>query len=166
MPHDVRCIANLILDVAQAEDQLVTNLAINKLIYFTHADYLVAKGEPLVDAKIEAWKYGPVIREVYREFSKYGDRPIASRAGKINPKTGEREALQTKMKHNEKHFIIELFKPMLKMSAFQLMEISHEAGGPWDYVYNLHGEVNAGMEITNELIIQFHNKKGRPTNAQ
>lgn len=68
MSRDVRSIANFVLDLAEVQGVGVSNLSINKIVYFLHANFLAKFDEPLVSAKIEAWDYGPVFRELYREF--------------------------------------------------------------------------------------------------
>ena len=47
---DVRAIANLVLDRADEQNLAVTNMALNKVVYFVHCDYLLERGEPLVGA--------------------------------------------------------------------------------------------------------------------
>ena len=48
----------------------ITNLVLNKLVYFAQVESLRATGKPLFEDKIEAWSYGPVERNVYFTFQK------------------------------------------------------------------------------------------------
>jgi len=41
MPHDVRSIANFVLEVADKQKVQVTNMALNKIVYFLYVDYLL-----------------------------------------------------------------------------------------------------------------------------
>jgi len=86
---DVRAIANLVLERADALHIDVSNMALNKIVYFVHCDHLVERHAPLVSAKIEAWKHGPVFREIYHEFKSWDDSPIKGRATRVDPNTGE-----------------------------------------------------------------------------
>src|SRR5215831_13704170 len=95
MAHDVRGIANFVLDIADESSRGVSNLSINKIVYFLHAYFLARFGRPLVSAKIEAWDYGPVFRELFREFRSFADKPIKGRAYRIDAKTGEREICES-----------------------------------------------------------------------
>lgn len=52
--HDVRAVANAVLQLAWSQGHEVTNLALNKIVYFLHAGHLHKFGKPLVSAKIEA----------------------------------------------------------------------------------------------------------------
>ena len=44
MAHDVRSIANAVLTIAQDIDVEVSNLSLNKILYFLHAGYLHEHG--------------------------------------------------------------------------------------------------------------------------
>jgi uncharacterized phage-associated protein len=47
-----------------------------KLVYYCHAWMLGVYSRPLVRQPIEAWRYGPVVRELYRSIREYGGDPI------------------------------------------------------------------------------------------
>ncbi len=42
------------------EDTDVSNLRVQKLLYYAQGHYLAAKGIPLFDEAIQAWSHGPV----------------------------------------------------------------------------------------------------------
>ncbi|MDR2008578.1 MAG: DUF4065 domain-containing protein [Alphaproteobacteria bacterium] len=68
-----------LLDVANyiiARCEGITNTKLQKLVYYSHAHFLITGGEPLIDSYFEAWVYGPVISDLHREFSKYSYKPI------------------------------------------------------------------------------------------
>ena len=44
----------------------ITNLVLNKLVYFAQVEFLRETGKPLFEDKIEAWSYGLVERPVCR----------------------------------------------------------------------------------------------------
>ncbi|MDQ0999777.1 putative phage-associated protein [Neobacillus niacini] len=51
----------------------LTNLKIQKLLYYAFGMHRVmTNGENLFNENVSAWKYGPVIKEVYDAFKKYG----------------------------------------------------------------------------------------------
>ncbi|MDB5679629.1 MAG: gepA [Sphingomonas bacterium] len=153
---DVRAIANVILDRAHAQGIEVTNMALNKIAYFVHCDYMVEKGEPLVGAKIEAWQHGPVFREIYHEFKRWADAPIRSRAKKVDPHSGNVEIAKVTFGKEEGGYIDGLIDRYIHFSAGQLRAISHTKGGPWHIVWGHDGQSNPGMKITNELIVEHY----------
>jgi len=88
MNFDVRAVANFVLDVTTRRGRSITNMHINRIVYFLHADFLVKFNEPLVSARIEAWEHGPVFRELYSEFKKFDDQAITTRAVALDRVTG------------------------------------------------------------------------------
>jgi uncharacterized phage-associated protein len=161
MPYDVRSVANLVLDFAEQLRAEVSNITINKIVFFLHAWYLAKTGKPLVSAKIEAWDYGPVFRELYWEFKVFGKEPITSRAMRRNPQTAEKEVSVDHIAPDDLNFLRPLLERYVQMPAGKLVELSHVKGGPWDQVYNHPGESNPGMRISDEIIREFFRRQTR-----
>src|SRR6266478_1478173 len=88
-PYDSRAIANLILDEGHRSECPITNLALQKLLYFAHGLFLIERKRPLVSGYFEAWKLGPVHPAAYQAFKSAGDKPITFRASRLNLLTGE-----------------------------------------------------------------------------
>ena len=74
--YDPLEVANNILEKAFLENKPVSPMKLQKLLYFIYRDYLKKDGEALFSERFEAWKYGPVLSSVYREFKKHGGRKI------------------------------------------------------------------------------------------
>lgn len=53
-------------------------MSLEKLIYYAQAFHLVLTDEPLFPDEIHAWKWGPVIPRVYKDYSAYGSDPIVA----------------------------------------------------------------------------------------
>ena len=86
--YDGRAIANFVLDFCDRSGRRITHIPLQKVIYFCHVWSLIDLGRPLVRHKFEAWEFGPVLPYLYREFKKFGDAPINSRAIQIDPIDG------------------------------------------------------------------------------
>ena len=72
-------VADFFIQIAnQSEDDQMTNLKLNKLLYYAQGVYLARTGRPLFDENIEAWTFGPVIPNIYRKYKVCGRNPIAS----------------------------------------------------------------------------------------
>lgn len=50
----------------------ISNLKLQKLVYYAQAYHLAMYGEPLFGERVEAWEHGPVVPELYREYKIYG----------------------------------------------------------------------------------------------
>lgn len=153
MTHDVRAIANFVLDVASKQGIPVTNMAMNKIVYFLYVDYLLKFRRPFAKAKIEAWEHGPVFREIYSSFKNFADQPIQRRATRTDPATGETVNCSTAFTHDELELLESTAAQLVKFSASRLRALSHAEGGPWHRVWNHEGDTNVGMQITDELIL-------------
>ena len=57
-------------------DTPISNLQLQKILYFLQVIHASETGELLFADQFEAWPYGPVIRDVYVEFSDCGGFPI------------------------------------------------------------------------------------------
>lgn len=152
MSYDVRFIANYILERAEDQGREVSNVSINKIVYFIHEVFIVQLGRPLVEAKIEAWKYGPVFRELYLAFREFGPDKITGRATRMDFDLGEEVPVWDEIEQGDEERLEELIDMYLRIPAFTLVEMSHKVGGAWDVVYNQSGEINPGMRISDDLI--------------
>jgi uncharacterized phage-associated protein len=149
----VKEIANWILDFAEAKGERLSNMALNKLIYFAYEYALTGYGRKLTDAKIEAWDHGPVFREVYSAFKKFGADPIKARANRYNTRTNSVETVVPSLAPDDEALIIEALEPLIRVPAYILRELSHDRSGAWAAVWHHAKSSNPGMEITDELIL-------------
>lgn len=156
MSVDGRAVANFVLDLCETDGKPITNLALQKIIYFCHVWSLVKLKEPLVGQKFEAWQFGPVLQYVYREFKDFERDPIMTRAKRMNPHTGEREIVGYEFDDDTAQFLCKVVKVYSGISASNLVDLSHVKGGPWDVVWNHSGKVNPGMTIDDESIVKYY----------
>lgn len=56
--------------------ELITNLKLQKLLYYAQGYHLALYGRPLFDDPLEAWEHGPVVGSIYREYKLFRDQPI------------------------------------------------------------------------------------------
>lgn len=52
-------------------ESLMTNMKVQKLLYYSQSLYLALFDEPLFEDEIQAWRYGPVCPPAYRFYSKF-----------------------------------------------------------------------------------------------
>jgi uncharacterized phage-associated protein len=164
--YDVRVVANYTLKEASAVGVKMTNLHLNKSLFFMHVDFLREHGLPLVSAKIEAWEYGPVFREIYNQFKPYGREPIRSFAKRVDFDSGEKVDAWDELPSTDLQHIQELALFYARIPAGLLVDLSHATGGAWDCVWNESGDINAGMEITEEIIRACELPKGQRIKMQ
>ena len=54
----------------------LSNLKLQKLVYYAQGFYLAIHDRPLFDDAICAWEHGPVVPSLYRRYKKYGSGGI------------------------------------------------------------------------------------------
>ena len=54
----------------------ISNLKLQKLLYYAQGVYLAIKGIPLFEEPIYAWQHGPVVPCVYEQYNLFGAAPI------------------------------------------------------------------------------------------
>jgi len=160
MARDVREVANAILGIAEAEGLPVTNLALNKIVYFAHAWCLAQHGRPLVDSAFEAWQFGPVHPQVYRQLKVWQDKPIRGRLTRVDLVTGGDVPVEVRLDAPDLDLIRRITLFYAPLPAGRLVEISHEPGAPWDQVWDAsEREARPGMVIPDSMTESFYRSK-------
>lgn len=160
-PYDPRAVANAILRECAIADQPITNLGLQKLIYFAHGLFLIrSEGRPLISGHFEAWTYGPVHPAVYSAFKSAGSQPILAPAMAKNLRTGQQSDIPLPEDRNVNRIIRLTVDSYGSFSVGQLVHLSHAKDGPWDVVYKRsQSQRMLGLRISNELIserFKFH----------
>jgi uncharacterized phage-associated protein len=144
------------LDIADQKGVPVTHLALQKIVYFCHGTAYVRFGKPLLLNKIEAWKNGPVIRELYFSFNSFGDSPISGRAEMVNFRTRRPEKIAYSFPTDVLDHLQETFKIYGPIDPWRLVAMTHKDGAPWKQVIDrAQKTANAGMRIEESLIRDF-----------
>lgn len=110
----------------QREDDNITNLKLNKLLYYAQGVQLARTGEPLFNEPIEAWRLGPVVPSVYHTYKVCGSNPIPY----------EDEPIQTKdLNEDELNTLLDVVQEFGQFTGSKLVDMTHEPGTPWEIVY-------------------------------
>lgn len=133
-PYDPRAIANLLLDEADHSGIAISNLALQKLLYFVHGMFLTEMKQPLLSGYFEAWQYGPVHPSAYKAFKAAGDQPIRFRATRQDALSGAQVAITPPASPDVGHYVRRILSSYGRLTAGRLVEISHAKNAPWHYV--------------------------------
>jgi uncharacterized phage-associated protein len=162
MPYDGRAVANFVLDKCAERGAKISNLSLQKIVYFCHVWSLIELKSPLVGQRFEAWEYGPVLPYLYREFKSFDRSPIRGRATRIDPLTGRNEVVQYNFDDATTDMLTKIVAFYSRLGPGDLVELTHAAGGPWYTVWNHSGAINPGMKIADEQIVSFYSKRVPP----
>ena len=141
MLYNASEVANFIVSTCYMKDNPVSNLKLQKLLYFCWIDYFRETSRSLFIDDICAWRLGPVVPEVYYEFCSYGGRPICFSCNTCIDQ------------NNDSVLLGKIIDKYLLTSASTLVERSHRPGGAWDSIYK-NGAGNRNV-IPYELIRQL-----------
>lgn len=98
----------------------ISNLKLQKLLYYAQGFHLALNNKPLFDDSIKAWAHGPVVSKVYGEYKQYG-------AGAIPlPK----DVTFSRYTKDVRDFLGEIYKVFGQFSAWRLREMTHKEP-PW-----------------------------------
>lgn len=167
MPYKAKAIANYFLELAAQQDKQIDPMQMQKLVYFAHGWCLGLKDAPLVLERIEAWRYGPVIRELYSAFRDAGSSPITHPAydaifnggclSSCIPSIDNQDEDGMISKDDAKRLVEEIWKVYGGFSGIQLSNLTHERGTPWDKTWEDSQGTNA--VISDELMREYFKTK-------
>ena len=113
-------------------------LQIQKLVYIAFGFYAAEYDRYLFGNRIEAWKYGPVMPELYRELKTGGGRQISEAKPIVD--------------NDVLGIIDDVVRTYGRKKAFSLVDYTHAANTPWSKVY----DGTKGKEIPKQLIKEHY----------
>lgn len=113
----------------------ITNLKLQKLLYFIQAYFLIKKGRPCFRDDIEAWDFGPAVPFVYKEYKRYGGFYVFSVETYIDPLTLKRKKFDDSIiSAEDKKLIDEVIDTFAEYSNSHLTDLVH-GQTPWQEAY-------------------------------
>lgn len=157
--YDVLDVCRYIINYC-SEYNGISNLKLQKILYFVQAQFLITESVPCFKERIEAWDFGPVVPVAYHEYKQYGATtiPIVGFYFKTDPNNFwnvekiifDENVISIKDREKIKD-VVNLFA---NYSATSLVDLTHRQD-PWKNAYY----IGANCEITNEEIKRFFDGK-------
>ena len=142
--HDSRSIANRLIERSSGEDSPFTPLQVIKLVYFCHGWMLGLYERPLIAHPVMAWRYGPVVAQVYDELKQYGGNPVLQPIPRVENFRGDQQ---------EENILKQVYQKYGKLDGIFLSRLTHAPGTPWYHIWNAGGH---GAVIPDSLIQQHY----------
>lgn len=131
MIYNVKDIAKKIIAQSNPDcGDLMTNMKLQKLLYYMQGFHLVFFDEPLFEDEIEAWMYGPVVPAVYEEYKAFGSAGLDLNSD---------EAVLS-LNEEEEDMFNQVYEAYGQFSALKLMTMTHEET-PWRLTHPGFGNV-------------------------
>ena len=119
MAYKALDIANKIISKTDLEHgDTISNLKLQKMMYYQQGFHLAYFGTPLFDEDIVAWQYGPVVPSVYKEYKSFESNSISTSKEGISLSDDEEELFNN------------VYEEYNQFSAVALMKMTHEES-PW-----------------------------------
>lgn len=142
MAYNVLDIANKLLFLADdGNGELMSNMKLQKMLYYQQGYHLALFDEPLFEEDLEAWMYGPVVPSVYEHYKINGSKGIQPEKSVI------------KLTNKEEALFNEVYRIYGVYSATGLMNLSHSEK-PWNSV-----PTGTGNVISKSTLKMFFKKK-------
>ena len=125
MMYSAETIAEYVIYYCDKKGKIMTNLKLQKILYFIQVNFLVTIDNPCFKEDIFAWGFGPVIPEVYRKYKAYGSTHIPVLQNKLNG---------IYISEKDKPWIDEIIDDCCEYSGHQLTQITLNQW-PWIYAY-------------------------------
>ncbi|WP_052294744.1 type II toxin-antitoxin system antitoxin SocA domain-containing protein [Acidobacterium sp.] len=85
MAYNIDVVADALLNASRERRIEVSNLKLQKLMYYAQGWYLVLTSQPLYSEDIQAWVHGPVIPCLFHRFKPYKWGAIDEKGKQGNP---------------------------------------------------------------------------------
>jgi uncharacterized phage-associated protein len=142
----------------------LTQMQLQKLVYFAHGWSLSLTNEPLTSDPVEAWDFGPVYPDLYEHTKFFGKAPIGRLITPdddelarffLNEKS-DRPAYRASLGERQRAIIKQVWSKYGKLSGARLSALTHQPGTPWFQVYK--NGIGKSQEIDNNLIQDHYNE--------
>lgn len=122
--YNVLDVAKYVIQFCREKGYMISNLKLQKILYFIQAEFLVTKDSPCFSEEIEAWDFGPVVPEVYHRYKMFGNSNI------LEDNTGIRKLF---FKEDRK-ILDDMIEACSSFTASQLVQMTHNQS-PWINAY-------------------------------
>ncbi len=158
---DSEVVANYFIQKSFDTGVPLSQMKLLKLVYIAHGWHRGYFSQNLIKDAVQAWRYGPVIPDLYRKISHYGRRTIDAPI----PNYGVPGDPQNPVPHQSTLALLDrVWNSYKQYSGVQLSAMTHQNGTPWDRIWRESGGDNySGAIIPNELIEQHYKDKIRAT---
>lgn len=125
--YSAKDIAELVINWYNDRNLPITNLRLQKLLYFLQGEFLKERNTRLIREDFYAWQLGPVIPSVYSEYAIYSSIQIPRIAN-----------LSINIPDDVRSVIDRILQKYARRSTWDLVDITHTQD-PWKYNFQIFG---------------------------
>jgi uncharacterized phage-associated protein len=149
--HSAIAVANEIIKrgASLPTPQFFTPMQLLKLVYLCHGWMLGLHNRPLIEDDVEAWKYGPVIPDLYHQIKQYRDGKIPGPLK--NMWTGSE--MSAELDPYESNVVDQVINIYGNLSGLKLSQITHAPNTPWSTTFKPD---RFGLKISDDVITDHY----------
>ncbi|MCD8148453.1 MAG: DUF4065 domain-containing protein [Clostridiales bacterium] len=129
-------IAKYIIDKCTKDMRPISNLQLQKILYYVQKEFL-QHGSIAFSEEIEAWQFGPVVPNVYRQYCGFGAIPI-------------RMSYEVDLESDDAKIIDVVVEKKRILNPWDMVNDTHSKGKAWDIIYQ--GRIGDHQVIPQNLI--------------
>lgn len=155
-------VANKFIEMGLQRGMPLTQMKLQKMLFFAQGWYFAIYGEPLFEEDFEAWEYGPVIPSVYSEFRDFGMRGINRMGTSLIPCGGGFAISEPPLSQEREldSFFEKIWSVYGIYNGTQLSAMTHRPDTPWSVVREPYGlDVPRSLCIPKPLIKSYFSAK-------
>jgi uncharacterized phage-associated protein len=146
-------VARVILHLAHERKLEITNLKLQKLLYYCQAWYLAIMKKPFFHERIEAWVHGPAVPPVFGTYKEFRWNPV--------PDPGETVIEDGDPSWPVMNHIAEVMDAYANLTGPQLETLTH-AEDPWKNARNgMPQDAPSNAIISHQSMIDYYGAKVR-----
>ena len=137
MSYSAIAVANFFIDKSLSTNAPITNMKIQKMVFFAHAVYFHERHQPLISDPVTAMQHGPVIISLYAHLKRYGSSNIKKKieiAQESNDLFFPWETVIPCIRKDDadtRAYLDRVWSKLSPLEAWQLRAVSHMKGGAW-----------------------------------
>jgi uncharacterized phage-associated protein len=144
-------VADYFIWLANETGSFLSNLKLQKLVYYAQAWHLALNDTPLFSEDFQAWVHGPVIPDLYQKYKVFGWQPILENANPELPKEVQ-------------DFLEEVSEEYFACDAYQLEQMTH-AEAPWNWARaDLQHDAPSNAVIKKEWMKEYYRSRVKEEN--
>jgi len=146
-------VANYFIWLANETGSFISNLKLQKLVYYAQAWHLALSNTPLFPEDFEAWIHGPVIPELYQKYKRFGWQPIL-------------EDAKPELPQDVQEFLDEVAQEYFACDAYELEQMTH-VEAPWNLARgDIPCDTPSNAVIQKEWMKEYYGSRGEEKDSE
>jgi uncharacterized phage-associated protein len=147
-------ISDYFIALSNETQSLITNLKLQKIVYYAQAWHLAIIGKELFKEDFQAWVHGPVIPELYYTYKEFGWKPII----REDLKPAILSRIKKEFPEETKKLLEDVTYEYFGLPTFELERLTHNEF-PWMITRNgLPADEPSDRVIQKSLIKKYYAK--------